>query len=294
MSTRNRLIWALVAALFVHTALADGIGNVQVIGTEGINNIRGGGSSAGCTQATTYLAAQSGLSGTQTSAYTAAICGLVTDGNFSLLDGLYFFANASAANAEVNVVNPGTFNLTPVSTPCSFTANSGFTGDGTCYFTSGFTPNSSGGSFASLGACILNSRTMSGNLVPLGTTNSIMTSYAYLSPLQSGAFQFEISGFTFPTAASSNAQGSWAAVRTSGTVSPYLNGSIIGSPVTDPVVSLSDEPIFVMAYNNGGPASNTTDLVGYVWYGKAPNSTQVSQIYSRLHTMMGALGASAC
>lgn len=39
MSTRNRLIWALVAALCVHTALADGIGNAQVIGgAEGIHN----------------------------------------------------------------------------------------------------------------------------------------------------------------------------------------------------------------------------------------------------------------
>lgn len=39
MSIRNRLIWALIAALCVHTAPADGIGNAQVVGgAEGINN----------------------------------------------------------------------------------------------------------------------------------------------------------------------------------------------------------------------------------------------------------------
>jgi hypothetical protein len=35
---------------------------------------------AGCTAATNFLARTSGLSGTETTAYTTMICGLVTDG----------------------------------------------------------------------------------------------------------------------------------------------------------------------------------------------------------------------
>src|SRR6266550_1151032 len=104
---------------------------------------------AGCSQATTYLASQSGLNATQTNAYTTAICALVSNGFFpggaTPLDALYFFVNASAANARVNVINPGTYNLTEHGT-CTFTANVGMQGDGsTCYEDTGFKPSTAGG-----------------------------------------------------------------------------------------------------------------------------------------------------
>jgi hypothetical protein len=120
---------------------------------------------AACSQSSTYLAAVSGLSVTERNAYDAAICGIVADGNFSILDGMYFYANASAANARVNVANPGTHNLTTHGS-CTFTVDQGFTGDGSsCYQDPGYNPTSAAGNWTqnsvTVGVCTLNARVTS-------------------------------------------------------------------------------------------------------------------------------------
>jgi hypothetical protein len=74
--------------------------------------LEGGGAGTSCSQSTTYLAAVTGLSNAEQNAYNVAICGMVFDGDFAGLDGLYIYANASAANATVNAKAPGTHNIT--------------------------------------------------------------------------------------------------------------------------------------------------------------------------------------
>src|SRR5208282_4996530 len=59
----------------------------------------------GCAQATAFIARTSGLSTTEKNAYTAMICGMVTDGTWSLLDVLYIFATNNTTTAALNLVS---------------------------------------------------------------------------------------------------------------------------------------------------------------------------------------------
>jgi hypothetical protein len=64
---------------------------------------------------------------------------------WSKLDCLYIFAAADSQAALINWKNPGTFNAALVNAP-SFTADRGFTGNGTTsYVNSTFTPSTAGG-----------------------------------------------------------------------------------------------------------------------------------------------------
>jgi hypothetical protein len=72
------------------------------------------------------------------SAVTAAVCGMVVDGTWPLLDALYVFAINSTANANLNWVSSSS-GATKVGS-VSFSANNGYTGDeSTGYFTTGTT-----------------------------------------------------------------------------------------------------------------------------------------------------------
>src|SRR5712664_2840319 len=88
--------------------------------------------SGGCSQATTFIARTSGLSGTETTAYTNLICGLVTDGVYSTLDALYIFATNTTTTANLNLISTN-FGLTGA-TPPTFSADHGYTGNGTTQF----------------------------------------------------------------------------------------------------------------------------------------------------------------
>jgi hypothetical protein len=128
---------------------------------------------AGCTAATNFLARTSGLSGTETTAYTTMICGLVTDGVItgnlsgatgcgSVLDGLYIFATNTTTTANLNLCGTS-YGLTQHGS-VTFNADTGYTGDGTTgYFDTGFNPSTAGGNFslnsASIGSYILTNRT---------------------------------------------------------------------------------------------------------------------------------------
>jgi hypothetical protein len=121
---------------------------------------------SGCTQATTFLARTSGLSGTETTAYTNLICGMVTDGTWSLLDALYIFATNTTTTAKLNLIStsfPIAYHGTPAESS-QFSADHGYTGDGsTVYLDTGFIPSSAGGVFtlnsAHIGQYMLTSRT---------------------------------------------------------------------------------------------------------------------------------------
>src|SRR5229473_4702071 len=136
----------------------------------------------GCSQATTFLARTSGLSGTETTAYTNLICGLVTDGIITgtlsgatgcgtVLDGLYIFATNTTTTANLNLCGTS-FGLTTSAAP-SFTADRGYTGNGTTQFLdTGFIPSAAGGATTlnstSLGAYVLTNRTTGNTAVTIG------------------------------------------------------------------------------------------------------------------------------
>jgi hypothetical protein len=68
------------------------------------------------------------------------ICGMVTDGTWSLLDALYIFATNNTTTANLNLVSTS-FGITQVGT-VTFAADTGYTGDGsTGALGTNFNPN---------------------------------------------------------------------------------------------------------------------------------------------------------
>jgi hypothetical protein len=107
----------------------------------GLGHQGGGG---GCSQATALIARMDRSQNTP--AVTNLICGMVTDGTWSLMDAFYVFAINSSGNAGLNWVSTS-FPIT-VNGTCTFTANQGYTGDGTsCNLRTAMAPASAGGNF---------------------------------------------------------------------------------------------------------------------------------------------------
>ncbi len=234
---------------------------------------------AGCAAATAYLAAQGGLNVTQSNAFNTAICALVTNGFFpggaTPLDGLYFMANASDANAKVNVISPGTHNLVEHGT-CTFTANNGITGDGsTCYLDTGFIPSSAAGHFvqnsANLGFCLLNSRTTSTPVQFDAGSIGANSNRAYMGPVAlTSQYGFAVNqGNTAAVGQALNTQALWIADRPASNLTTMYSASG-GFHFDNAVAStgLSDASIYALALNNAGtPVDFAVDQMAVFFYG---------------------------
>ena len=252
--------------------------------------------SAGCSQATTFLARTSGLSGTERGAYTTLICGLVTDGTWSLMDTLYVTATNTTTTAYLNLISTS-YPLTSHGT-CTFTADSGITGDGsTCYLDSGYNTSTNGVNYttnsASFGACDLTSRTTgAGNVEIVGFGDASI--FNYILPLDTGPnVNWGINDGTGGSiSGASNPLGSWIAVRASSTGSTlYKNGSSLAT-YTVASTGLANANIFFLAYNNVGTAVHfLSDKLGYGFAGASFSSTQAANVRSRLSTYLSTVGA---
>jgi hypothetical protein len=249
---------------------------------------------SGCSQATAFLARTSGLSGTETSATTAAICGMVTDGTFALLDALYVYATNTTTTANLNWVSTS-FNSTP-SGSCTFTADVGYTGDvTTCSIDSNFAPATAGGNYALnsavLGMCDLSSRTTSQNWVEMGAQG---TSFDIIQALNnSGNLEVNVNDSSFASTANTNAQASWIASRTgSGGHTAYKNGSsFFVATAASTSLPTGDIGIFQLGAGGGLPSG---DQLAYAFFGAGMTGVQVLAMYNRLHTYLVALGVSGC
>jgi hypothetical protein len=244
----------------------------------------------GCSQYTALAARMDG--GQNVSAVQNLICGMVTDGTFAIMDAFYVFAVNSQANAVLSWVS-ATYNATKSGT-CTFTANAGYTGDGsTCFFHTGFTPSTAGGNFtqnsANIGGCDLTSRTSGSNTMLLGTSSTFSS---YFVPLFNGSGgAFELNGNSFPSIGNANAQGQWTLSRTSNAgVTVYNNGSSVSAP-SDASNGLAAAEMYLLGGNFSGPTDYSTDQVGAEFFGGALTSGQVSSVYTRLHTYFGTVSA---
>lgn len=250
----------------------------------------------GCSQATTALARLDGAQ--NTSALTTMICGMVTDGTYALLDGLWITTINSTGNSLVNLATSSSYNLT-VGAAGTFTANAGVAGNGTTtYYNTNFTPSTATSpnftqNSASVGVCLLNSNTGTGTNAVLGMASTPFANYTYLVPNNSTSTAlYDINDASFPgaTQSSTNVQGSWIISRTGATaIALYENGISIGS-TTSASAAVATVPMYLFAYNNaGGAAQFAAVTIGYAFIGGALTGTQVSNLYSRLHTYIQAV-----
>ena len=102
---RALLIWCLLLAGIVCIAQSEHVSAFWQSRDSNYNQNVVSGGGGGCSAATTFLARTSGLSGTETTAYTTMICGMITDGTWSLFDGLYVFATNTKTTAKLNLVS---------------------------------------------------------------------------------------------------------------------------------------------------------------------------------------------
>ncbi len=262
----------------------------------------------GCSQATTFLARTSGLSGTETTAYTNLICGLVTDGIITgsmsgansgagacglTLDALYIFATNTTTTAALNLCGTS-YSLITHGT-ITFSADHGYTGNGTTGYldpvfvpstvtTPNFVQNS-----ASVGGYILNSRASgSGNAGAIvGAGNTV---FVLLLPLDSSnRIQYDMNLNATIVVANTNAQGFLVSTRTSSVLtSVYRNGNT--TPVgTDTTASagVSTDSITIAAVD--GASNFSSDQISAVFIGAGLSSASMQLISNRVNAYMTAL-----
>lgn len=254
-------------------------------------------SGGGCSQATTFLARTSGLSGTETSAYTTMICGMVTDGTYSLFDALYIFATNTTTTANLNLVSTS-FGLTCSNAP-TFTADRGYTGNAFNTFCDpSYIPSTNGVQLtknaAHFGFCVLNSRASGAPYQEVGTsdgTNQIDSEP--LAPFTS--YNINDNNFNAPTV-TANVQGTWIFTRTnSTTVNGYLAGSSVISNSSTASAALPTADIYILAQNiSGTPTDITGDQLGAAFWGNALTATQAANVTSRISAFITAVGGSGC
>ena len=245
----------------------------------------------GCSQATTFLA-RTTVTGSLATNFTTLICGMVTDGTWALMDVFYVFATDTAADAELNLMSTS-YGLTQTGT-VTFTANQGFTGNGsTGYLNTGWSPSTNGVQYtqnsASLGACSFTSATSSAYFLgarDVSGDSGFIT--ASTGPVQS----YSINMTTGSPFSSGTSLGSDIITRTGASaIAAYINGSSVASGAPTSVAPPSSL-LYILAYDLAGTASNFyAGQLGYAFAGAGLTSTQVSNVYSRLHTFLSAVGA---
>lgn len=270
----------------------------------GVGSITAGPFVASCSQSATYIAALTSPTATEKSAFDYAICHMVTHGTFALLDGLYIHANTSAANARINAINPGTYNLTGHGS-CTFTADQGFTGDGSsCYNDPAFVPSTAGGHVAlnsqTYGVCVLNNRTTpSGSIVAYGGSGA-SSGFTYFEPLFTGSLS--VSGLADGSnnvSSITSSQGSWISSRTGSSgagIGVYSNGAgPLPQSSSSSSTSLPNVTVVEFAYNsNGSIVDYSTDQQAYWFFGAGMTSAQVASIYGDLGFALALLGNTNC
>lgn len=254
----------------------------------------GGGFTPSCTASSNFLARANGITLTADKTnYDTLICGLNTDGVLAKLDALYIFAAPDATTARLNLVQ-NAFNASEVGS-VTFSQYHGFTGNGsTGYEDTGFNPFLAAGHFSQnngmIGAYVLSSRTTSQAWREIGAEG---VNFSFLVPTLSGNFTYGVNTVTPANPVNSNAQGSWAAFRTSSSaITLYKNGVQFDAQAANTSGSVDNDNIFVLASDLGGgaPGGFSQDQLSSAIIGGGLTSTDVANLQSRLNTFMTAYG----
>ncbi len=248
-----------------------------------------------------FLSRTSGLSGTETTAYTTMIDGLVTDGIWSKIDGLYIFATNTTTTANLNVKS-SSFGLTQTGT-ITFTADQGYTPNGsTGFLNTAYTPSSSGGSLTQNSAFaavyIRTSRTSSATVAQMGAFSGGSNSLYLIPDISSGTMDAIMNagaGSMNFTQADTDIQGFWVASRTGSTTTNAFNfrtgTSSLGSNATAST-GLSTDSIYIGAMNNGGSAAFFAgDQQAAVAFGGGLTSGEALSLSNRVNAYITAVGA---
>jgi hypothetical protein len=240
-------------------------------------------------ETTAFLARTSGLDATHTNAYKALINGLVSDSLFSLFDVLYIYATQDSTTALLNLISV-TYSGTNANS-LTFTADRGYTGDGTSahYINLGinpstattpqFTQNSAHISAwnlvnAAAAQVLFSDSTASGgtNIYPRYSNDNI---YVRLNESPAGN-----------VSTTTDARGCYLASReASNSQIAYKNGVSLGS-TSNASQAVANASLTALGESSSG--SNWQAAMSSA--GAALNATQQLNFYNRLRTYMTAVG----
>lgn len=226
----------------------------------------------------------------QTRVNTLIVC-YKTNSDWTPLDREWLLASENTQQSQIDIKSLASWTKHGTIT---FSANNGYTGDGTSgYLDTGFAPSTGGGNFvlnsSSIGVYVLTNRTVSNSSVPIGT--AITNAYAYLQLLVTSDTFWEMNGGTFPNVPSTTSQGFWINTRTaSNAIALDRNGSNIGNS-TSPSESLSTHTFTIAAFNDtAGVDDWTTDQIAEAFIGGAMTPTQRNAKSACLNGYMTSLG----
>ena len=251
-------------------------------------NVVSGGFTPSCTESSNWLARATGVTLTADKTnYDTLICGMVTDGTWAKMDAVYIFAAPDSTTAKLNLVQ-ATFNG---STSLSFTAYTGFTGDGTNPFLTSLTPNAGGTQYTQNSASFgIYNRTANAteNLIGLGTFNTVNASI--LLQAQFGVVACVVNGGSSVSVGIANTQGFWQCTRTaSNSVGISKNGAATTTGASTSS-GLDNSSITGFCQHQGGTtyASCVTDQLSAAYIGGALTDTDIANVSSRINTYMTA------
>jgi hypothetical protein len=230
--------------------------------------------------------------------YNELIHDLKIAGVWAKLDALYLLAAHDAQAARLNIRDPGSFDLTAVSSP-TFTTDRGYAGDGsTSYLDPDFVPSVALGQFAQ-DSCHLGvwSRTDSAaNVVDIGGRFDGSTRQSFIQ-IRTGVDQ--MAGRLNQNAASLNTAGSISSVghflrtRTGAAASDnYKAGVAFGSTANTASTGLTDRKILIGALQNGASvALHSARQYAAAHIGGGLTSQDAAALYAALHAYLAAVGA---
>jgi len=258
----------------------------------------GAGFTAACGECTAFLARTDGtLNNTHKQAYSDLICGLKSDGVLTKLDALYIFATNNRTNALLNLVQ-NAFNPTEHGT-VSFSADHGYTGDGSTFFLdTGFTPSTAGGNFtlnaASLGFYDLTNRNPFASTLEIGVHfGGVNNDQAIAGAGVSNQATCSVNTTGAASQAGGHATNCFiAASRTTSSLQTlYRNGSSIATDATASGALASGGSIYICANNNfSGGSLFSSDQLSAAFLGGGLTGTDVSNLSIRLNNYMTVFG----
>lgn len=223
------------------------------------------------------------------------IAGMRTDGNLTVLDRFWIFAQEVQGYARVSIVNPGSTQITEVNTP-TFTVNQGYTGNGTNrYLNTGF--NWSTSSVNTLRNSITHGVYITTNVAEnkydsghLSAGRDILMS----SRFGTGDTYQTANGAAGASVAVADSLGLSMARRTStasGTTA-YKNGASLGTVVNaDP--TLANSPQLVLAYNSnalGAVTANAFSSKRIAMHVIGSGGVNPATFYTRFQTFAVSIG----
>lgn len=218
------------------------------------------------------------------------ITGSISDGNWSLIDAMWFPAAETQQAGQLNWITPASYTLTEVSSP-TWTADQGYTFNGTSsYINTNFNTSTNGVNFVLNSAIIGVYERLNINeaKAQIGNANS-GTSINIITARNGGNFLGKIHCNVNLAAATSDSSGLFLARRTASNAQDIsINGvqKVSGSTAS---VSVPNNNIYFGCYNNNGTAALfCTNQISFAIIGGGGISR--SKLYTRVQNYMTALG----